>query len=829
MALAVTRTWDGGGGTNNWSEDANWSADTEPTGADAAVFDATSAKDATVDADILIGGLTVTSGYGGTLSLGSSVITGTVGDGAVQFTAADKSWLQIADASQTELDPGTSDFAISFWYKPTTTGQQILMGKGENSSSSSTYRLQLVGAKLFAQFTDNTHSLSSQAFNTSFTAGQWYFVVANFQRAGNLTMYVNGVAEASTLDISDKQGSMNNASPFEIGSAAGTFPVDGAMDSFSYLNRVLTADEITWLYNAGNGRVYKDIGIAGTNGSGLKTNLVSWWDLGENAGTRYDSYGTNHLSQTFDNIIAPPVYGSEKLGNTGFETVTSLGPPANFGTWSENPGDGNIEVETNAIHGGTNAVKLTSGATSNGYIYQASIAVTAGASYRLSFWTRGDGTNAGQVAATYYDGSNKTLITKDSTGITGTTYSLVTYNVTIPTGGTHTTIILWQPAVNGGVAYYDDVSLKQITTASINNGGFEDWTVPDMGNKVTNSGFDSDTTGWTALSSSLASVAGGYSGNALQITNEADLYGKATQSFSTTVSAIYKVSFWHKNGSHAGGVRIGTTSGNNDIQSDTTYSDADWTLRTFYFTATTTTTYLSAVLEHSVTGDTTLFDNIEVIQLPSNADTWTESFSGTSRIVREDDAPYSGTNAARLDVDASNSNVAVYQPALTLKKLYTYSFYAKAASGTPTLRAGGYDALATRTTYTLTTSYVSYGTTYRNTPAMPFGIWSSSATSNSIYLDSITLTAAEILGTTGVPRGQGSGVDYAGQFNGTSQSLSITDTDFNPGTGDFTVGASFYVDKTSVTRTIFYGGPSWGNAADYFWVYVNTNNYMAQD
>lgn len=30
FVAAATITWDGGGGTNNWSEDANWSGDVEP-------------------------------------------------------------------------------------------------------------------------------------------------------------------------------------------------------------------------------------------------------------------------------------------------------------------------------------------------------------------------------------------------------------------------------------------------------------------------------------------------------------------------------------------------------------------------------------------------------------------------------------------------------------------------------------------------------------------------------------------------------------------------------------------------------------------------------
>ncbi|MDD5025921.1 MAG: S-layer homology domain-containing protein [Candidatus Peribacteraceae bacterium] len=167
-----------------------------------------------------------------------------------------------------------------------------------------------------------------------------------------------------------------------------------------------------------------------------------------------------------------------------------------------------------------------------------------------------------------------------------------------------------------------------------------------------------------------------------------------------------------------------------------------------------------------------------------------------------------------MDVDASNSLVGVYVTPVLSGKLYAISGYAKAASGTPTMAVGS-NTLAT--TVALTTSYAAFSVTSRmNNTA--FWIARVSAASNSIYIDSVTLQAAEILGTTGIPRGQGPGVDYAGQFNGTSQSLSITDTDFNPGTGDFTLGTSFYLDKLSAIASPLISAGTFGG--DYFWVYI---------
>ncbi|MBI4407912.1 MAG: cadherin-like domain-containing protein [Candidatus Kerfeldbacteria bacterium] len=75
-AYAVVRTWDGGGSTNNWTEDANWSDNTEPGSGDVATFDATSTKAATVDGVISVGGIDINVGYSGTITQSAQISVG---------------------------------------------------------------------------------------------------------------------------------------------------------------------------------------------------------------------------------------------------------------------------------------------------------------------------------------------------------------------------------------------------------------------------------------------------------------------------------------------------------------------------------------------------------------------------------------------------------------------------------------------------------------------------------------------------------------------------------------------------------------------------------
>lgn len=130
---------------------------------------------------------------------------------------------------------------------------------------------------------------------------------------------------------------------------------------------------------------------------------------------------------------------------------------------------------------------------------------------------------------------------------------------------------------------------------------------------ISNGGFDSDTSNWSALSSAtLASVAGGQSGNCLEITNGAAAYGKAQQSFATVVNGLYRVTFYHKNGTAQGAFRLGTTSGGAEIYDSPNYNDASWTVHTYDFIATATTTYLMFINGTGTLGHTTTFDTVSV-------------------------------------------------------------------------------------------------------------------------------------------------------------------------------------------------------------------------
>src|SRR5688572_21767153 len=91
--FAATRTWDGGGATNNWSEAANWSDNTAPVSGDIAVFNGTSTKNATIDTAFTITELDINAGYTGTITQSSNLtITGANADFVHNTTDGTFTW-----------------------------------------------------------------------------------------------------------------------------------------------------------------------------------------------------------------------------------------------------------------------------------------------------------------------------------------------------------------------------------------------------------------------------------------------------------------------------------------------------------------------------------------------------------------------------------------------------------------------------------------------------------------------------------------------------------------------------------------------------------------
>jgi len=224
---------------------------------------------------------------------------GVYSDAAAQFTAANSESLSIASNSTLQL--GDIDFTIAGWaYLDSKTTARSIAGKratGGTTDLEFTFVYDNATDRFVLAIGDSSNISTVAANNLgSPSTGTWYYVVGwRDKTAGTINIQVNnGTVDSATVSRIPQVGTAT----FRVGAQQNTAAVfwNGRIDSLGFWKRTLTAAERTWLYNSGNGRVYADIGQSGTDGSALTTNLISWWNLDELSGTRYDSHSTNHLT-----------------------------------------------------------------------------------------------------------------------------------------------------------------------------------------------------------------------------------------------------------------------------------------------------------------------------------------------------------------------------------------------------------------------------------------------------------------------------------------------------------------------------------------------------
>jgi hypothetical protein len=189
--------------------------------------------------------------------------------------------------------------------------------------------------------------------------------------------------------------------------------------------------------------------------AGDASSQCSTWRL---AGHKAENTDNGYLYWKLVNDLGP-----ELVLNGTFESVVGN----DFAGWNEQFTTGAV-ADTATAHGGSHAVKVTNGGVNwfRGSVYQV-ITVQPSKTYTLAMWVRGDGTNAPAFACfnatsgSYFVGSTSAGHT---TGVTGTDYTLFTYDFTTPATCTSMYLYLGGPLVNGAESYFDDVSVKAKNT-----------------------------------------------------------------------------------------------------------------------------------------------------------------------------------------------------------------------------------------------------------------------------------------------------------------------------------------------------------------------------
>lgn len=163
-------------------------------------------------------------------------------------------------------------YTFNLWIKPEAVGTtQFLLSKaGDPAVNYARYHISIYHGgtsadheKIFYDIheTDNTGRTAKSV--TLAQNGVWMMITAKYDGGTNMTLWIDGVLEAT-----DEVGSFKDTGEqnFRVG-AQSDDPVggyfDGVIDEVGYWTRALTPAEITQLYNSGNGIQYSD--LAGSN------------------------------------------------------------------------------------------------------------------------------------------------------------------------------------------------------------------------------------------------------------------------------------------------------------------------------------------------------------------------------------------------------------------------------------------------------------------------------------------------------------------------------------------------------------------------------------
>jgi len=193
---------------------------------------------------------------------------------------------------------GINSITYSAWIKP-----QAPPGSFANIISSGNYqaneRMLALGIRASNQkiFVYGGQGQGIQDFPFVVSYGTWYHVAIVYTNNQDVDLYVNGNAEGSIQFTNTT--SIASGSPTRIGAYSGTLQnyFNGIISNVSIWNAALTQTQIREIYNEG---LPSDL-----NSHSAYSNLLSWWQLGENSSyisgatnpwTFADEIGTNNAT-----------------------------------------------------------------------------------------------------------------------------------------------------------------------------------------------------------------------------------------------------------------------------------------------------------------------------------------------------------------------------------------------------------------------------------------------------------------------------------------------------------------------------------------------------
>ena len=432
--------------------------------------------------------------------------------------------LLIESEPRTNLVTDSSDFhAGAGWLKSnlSTAADQITSPSGQKDADELIEASGTITASIYQAVAAGTHTVSC------------YMKANSAGRYGKLRMSGN-IAEAA-FDLTN-------------GTVAGT---PYAPDNYG-IEDVGNGWYLCWIsatagvgYNAITGLTDN---TTGSNYTGDGTSSIYVWGMQVEQGSTPSSYiptnGSTVIRGAQSLTVPANWYDADNPTPTGPELVTN----------------GGFDADTSGWTGNNATLSLSSGrlrVTDNGassYAYQV-LTVEPGKTYKLTFDYLFPSANTSTDYEVNIRNTNQSgsILKGLNTGTTTWVEDVLSSNSLVFTPNTSTVgLTLASSSTTGDYADFDNISVRQVSAPQFG------WPEPEFigPNLVDNSGFDTDTSSWTALNSAtLTNPAGN-----LDVENSAALTGYAYQAVTTKIGSVYKYSVDLTHSGDDGFIRVGTGS-----------------------------------------------------------------------------------------------------------------------------------------------------------------------------------------------------------------------------------------------------------------------------
>jgi hypothetical protein len=184
--------------------------------------------------------------------------TGIVGN-AADFESGNSEYLSVADNAS--LSVGDIDFTWALWIKlESKIGGGYMIFSKTASSSTIEYELRCDGDAIISMEKSADGSTEQRAtWGSALGTGTWYFVIG-YHDAGSNELGIS-INNGTMVTASVVAGVYDGTAALRFGYPGfhATNYYDGLIDQVGFWKRLLTADEITSLYNGGSGRSYASI------------------------------------------------------------------------------------------------------------------------------------------------------------------------------------------------------------------------------------------------------------------------------------------------------------------------------------------------------------------------------------------------------------------------------------------------------------------------------------------------------------------------------------------------------------------------------------------